>query len=205
MLQISIAPAMLRLLAAHAELDPQRVALPVQLGLNDPLIYALGTALHRDQVQASGLGALYRETLAQALVAHVLQQYAHLPQPAPQRTAGLDGNRLQSVLDYIAAHLDADLSLAELARVANVSPYYFARSFKQATGQPPHQYVIAQRIAAAQRLLAQGSSVGEVAAQVGFADQSHLTRQFKRLVGTTPRAFQQQRKKIQFLGKDVQA
>jgi AraC family transcriptional regulator len=78
-----------------------------------------------------------------------------------------------------------------MAAVAHLSPYHFARQFKAATGLPPHQYVLARRIERAQQLLRDGDdlSLSEVAAGAGFSDQSHFSRHFKRVVGTTPRQF----------------
>jgi AraC family transcriptional regulator len=91
------------------------------------------------------------------------------------------------VTDYINDHLANDLSLGELAALAHLSPYHFARLFKRTTGQTLHQYVIERRVEAAKRLLLTGHlTVTEVAALVGFHDQSHLYRHFKRLLGVPP-------------------
>jgi AraC family transcriptional regulator len=103
----------------------------------------------------------------------------------------LRGERLRAVVEYIRAHLDARLTLGHLAGVARLSPCHFARLFKNSTGLPPHQYVIARRVERAKDLL-RGEGrlpLAEVAAEVGFCSQSHLTRHFKRLVGVTPRRF----------------
>jgi AraC family transcriptional regulator len=101
-------------------------------------------------------------------------------------------HKLRAVLEYIHEHLDAELSLYHLAGVAQVSLFHFARLFKNSTGLPPHQYVIAQRVERAKELLRQRDilPLAEIAVESGFADQSHFTRQFKRLVGVTPRLFQ---------------
>ena len=78
-----------------------------------------------------------------------------------------------------------------------MSPHYFSRLFKQTTGISPHQYVISCPIERAKDLLKQGKlSIAEIAKEVGFVDQSHLHRYFKRLVGITPKAFFKQNKKI---------
>jgi AraC family transcriptional regulator len=83
------------------------------------------------------------------------------------------------------------LTLAEIAAVARLSPYHFARQFKAATGLP-HQYVIKRRVELAKQLLQAGGhlSLAQVAARAGFADQSQFTHHFKRLVGVTPGRFQ---------------
>jgi AraC family transcriptional regulator len=95
------------------------------------------------------------------------------------------------VVEYIEGHLDAGVTLEQLAAVARLSPYHFARQFKRATGMPPHQYVIARRVERARQLLQGGDdlALAEVAAHAGFSDQSQFTRHFKRLVGVTPGQF----------------
>jgi len=81
-----------------------------------------------------------------------------------------------------------------LARQIGFSPYHFARLFRQTTGESPHQFVLRQRIERAQRLLAEGGMpLAHVAVESGFADQSHLTRAFKRQLGLTPRAYRRAR------------
>jgi AraC family transcriptional regulator len=80
--------------------------------------------------------------------------------------------------------------LNDIAEAVHLSPFHVARLFKQALGVSPHQYLIQVRVNSARSLLSAGSgerSLAEVASAVGFADQSHLTRHFKRLLGVTPK------------------
>ena len=101
---------------------------------------------------------------------------------------GLTHLQLQQVLDYIQTHIDRDLSLAELAETLNLSPTYFASAFKQAIEVSPHQYVIQQRVERAKLMLSKTDlAIADIALQVGFSSQSHLTQQFKRLTGMTPK------------------
>ena len=78
-----------------------------------------------------------------------------------------------------------------MVAVARLSPYHFARQFKAATGLPPHQYIIARRVERAKGLLQENDdlSLSQVAARVGFSDQSQLSHHFKRLVGVSPGRF----------------
>ncbi len=104
------------------------------------------------------------------------------------KNKGLTHTQLQQVLDYIHAHLERDLSLAELADVINISPTYFASLFKQAIEISPHQYVIQQRVERAKLMLSKTDlTIADIALQVGFSSQSHLNQQFKRLTGRTPK------------------
>ena len=136
-------------------------------------------------------GPLAAESLANVLAVHLIR---HLV--APRRfERGRDGTlprgRLRAVVEYIEEHLDAGSSLEELAAVARLSAYHFARQFKAATGLPPHEYVIARRVERARQFLQGGGdlSLAEVGAQAGFSDQSQFTHHFKRLVGVTPGQF----------------
>jgi len=100
------------------------------------------------------------------------------------------GYRLTRVLDYIAASLDGNISLAQLSAIAGMSPHYFSELFKQSTGRTPHTYVLHQRIEhAKQRLRDPECSVIDAGLEVGFENPSHFARVFRRLVGTTPSRF----------------
>jgi len=93
-------------------------------------------------------------------------------------------------LEYVEERLDAALTLKQMAAVARLSAYHFARQFRAATGLPPHQFVILRRVERAKVLL-QGNdlSLADVAALAGFSGQSVFCHHFKRLVGVTPRQF----------------
>jgi AraC-like DNA-binding protein len=93
---------------------------------------------------------------------------------------------VQRVREYIEAHFDRNLSLAELGQLVAFSPYYLARTFKAELGIPPHAYLESVRIRHAQQFLAQGLPIAEVALMTGFPDQSHFTTRFRRAVGITP-------------------
>ncbi|MBV8888017.1 MAG: helix-turn-helix transcriptional regulator [Chroococcidiopsidaceae cyanobacterium CP_BM_RX_35] len=96
--------------------------------------------------------------------------------------------QLQQAIGYIRTHLDQDLSIVQLAKIINISPTYFASLFKRATGISPRQYVIQQRVKRANLLLRTTDlSIADIAFQVGFSSQSHLTQQFKRLTQMTPK------------------
>ena len=87
------------------------------------------------------------------------------------------------------SRLAESISLEELAKAAGLSPFHFARLFKAATGHPPHDYHIRLRVDRAQELLrtrAREWNLAAIASECGFADQSHFSRQFKRVVGITP-------------------
>jgi AraC-like DNA-binding protein len=92
----------------------------------------------------------------------------------------------KKVREYLDQHYDEEISLKQLARVAELSPYYLLRLFKKEVGVTPHIYLTYRRIIVAKRLLVAGHSIAEVTYETGFVDQSHLTNRFKHIIGVTP-------------------
>jgi AraC-like DNA-binding protein len=80
-------------------------------------------------------------------------------------------------------------ALDDLAEAVRTRPFSLLRAFKEATGLPPHAYLTTVRVRRARELLDLGMPPARVAAEVGFTDQAHLTRHFKRAVGVTPGAY----------------
>jgi AraC-like DNA-binding protein len=99
------------------------------------------------------------------------------------------------VQDYIHAHYDQSISIGQLSVLTQLHPAYLVRTFHATMGVPPHVYLIHVRVLAAKRLLLAGMDSGQVAVETGFADQSHLTRHFKRLVGVPPVRYVQKKVK----------
>jgi AraC-like DNA-binding protein len=108
------------------------------------------------------------------------------PDPRPAR-GGLPPATLRRIRDYVDANLDKTIDLGSLARTAELSPYHFARSFKQSEGVTPHGYVLERRIVKARELLTRTARpLSDIALEVGFADQSHFARRFRQAVGVSP-------------------
>jgi AraC family transcriptional regulator len=159
--------------------------IPLLAGTIDPLIAQLAVHLHVTP-QAT---RLYHDSLTLALIAQ-LGQLALPSGPAP---SALDP-RLTRAIDYIEAHLEEDLSLEALAGIAALSPFHFSRSFKAATGVPPHKYLMLRRVERAKVFLATTKlPVAEIAFRVGYQDVSRFTSVFRRETGVTPGAFRKDR------------
>jgi AraC family transcriptional regulator len=100
---------------------------------------------------------------------------------------GLAGWQKNKVVDYIEDHLEEEISLQELADIAQLSRFHFARAFKQSFGTPPHRYHMSRRMERAKALLeVHARSVTEVGMMLGFAETSSFTTSFRRSVGLTP-------------------
>ncbi|MCE7981131.1 MAG: AraC family transcriptional regulator [Caldilinea sp. CFX5] len=197
-LALYLAPTWLLTVAAEVGVDAQSVKLIPRSGVVDAFLHQLGLALLTELKNGGIAGQRYVATLTHTLALHLLRNHALLQRAPATCTAGLAPQTLRKVLDYIEDHLPQSLTQAEVAAIAHVSPFHFARLFKQATGQSLHQYILSRRIAAAQRLLLAGRlTLADIALQVGFTDQSHLTRHFKRQCGMTPKLFAQERTNVQ--------
>jgi transcriptional regulator GlxA family with amidase domain len=97
---------------------------------------------------------------------------------------------VRRVKEHVEAHLSESVDLAQMAGVAGLSVFHFAREFRQATGVTPHCYLTRRRVERAQELLVDsGLDLSDVASAAGFFDQSHMARHFRQILGTTPREF----------------
>lgn len=159
----------------------------------DPLIQQIAIALKTSLEVDGTTTQLYADTMANALAVHLLTRYSTCKDTLQLAQGGLSKCQLKQVLTHIHDSLDREISLADLSRLVQLSPYHFSRLFKQSIGIAPHQYQIRCRIDRAKELLLERKlSLAEIAGLVGFSSQGHLNYHFKRWVGTTPKGFLQQ-------------
>lgn len=118
-----------------------------------------------------------------------LSRHLYLKAPSLRRDSPLE---LQRARDFLHAQMAHDVSLEELATYSGVDRFRLTRQFKKAFGQSPHAYLVRLRLRAARAMLARGMAPVEVAAEVGFADQSHLGVWFRRAFRMTPAAYRKQ-------------
>ena len=177
----------------HEVVDPDTIELLPLFATPDPFIYQIGVAMKSALIKQGDTSRLYAETLVNSLILHLLEHYCTTRLSLRECITGkLPQHKLRQVIEYINAYLDRDLSLKELSNVVQMSPHYFSKLFKQSTGTTPHQYVIRCRVDRAKDLLKQRQlSIAEISKEVGFVDQSHLHRHFKRSVGVTPKTYAQ--------------
>jgi AraC family transcriptional regulator len=190
-LSLLLQPAFVGKVATELDLNPDRIELLPSIAVRDSRLETIGACL-LEELRSGGLhGRVYADHLASALAVVLLRRYSVRPPAQEDRIERLPDQRLRRVVAYIQANLgDSSLSLGDLAAVAHLSPYHFARRFKEAMGVSPHQYLIHQRVERAQRLLRDGQeTITKIASDVGFSDHSHLCRHFKRIVNLTPAEF----------------
>jgi AraC family transcriptional regulator len=190
-LHICLEPGLVARVAAEAfGLDPARLTVPPLDGLDLPHLRAAMGAVGVELTAGAVGGWLAAESLANVLVVHLIRHVLSPRRPERGRDGVLPRGRPRAVFEYVEERLDAGLTLEQMAAVARLSAYHFARQFKAATGLPPHQFVIMRRVERAKvLLLGSDLSLAEVAARAGFSDQSQFCQHFKRLVGVTPRQF----------------
>jgi AraC family transcriptional regulator len=131
----------------------------------------------------------YVDTLVE-LLKHELNRVASRRPHEPVKQSGLTARQVHIVVDYMDSHLADKMAISEFAALLNMTPFHFIRTFKQATGVPPHQFMIRRRIDRAKELLAERhTAIADVAAKSGFNSAAELTRAFRRIVGTTPSSY----------------
>jgi AraC-like DNA-binding protein len=151
--------------------------------VRDREVAALLRRFHRLS-QSPGSGMLERESyLNEALVLLVCRHATPRQEPRPP---GREHGAVRLSRQYLEEHAAQNLTLGAMARYAGLSPFHLCRVFRDTVGMTPHAYQTQVRVRRAKSLLRAGVPIPLAAAEAGFYDQAHLTRQFKRIVGLTP-------------------
>lgn len=155
----------------------------------DALIQNIGLTLLAETESNTPSGRLFTDSLIQTLTLHLLANYS-TARTAPAANGGLSGFRLRRVKEFIAENLEEDLSLTDIASVAELSQYHFARAFRKTVGMTPQQYVMQQRIERAKQLLSNAElPIVEISLRTGFENQSHFTTLFRKFTKLTPKSW----------------
>jgi AraC family transcriptional regulator len=184
-LHLYLPPDYLDALAAQAGMA--RAELIDGYDREDPLLFSLGGHVLRELQGGAATGdPLVGEALAQLVALQLLRAHCSL-RPVATGLPRLPAWRLRRVTELVESRLDGELTLCAMAAAAGLSPYHFSRSFKAATGRPPHRYLLERRVERARQLLRDpAQEIAQVALAAGFASQEHMTTVFRRLTGTTP-------------------
>lgn len=167
---------------ARPEFAEQRhTADPVLLHFAQTLRHASSNDLKHD--------VLFGSSMALSLARHLLLRYGSggAPSESPAKDR-ISPRALKEAKEFMEAHLQSGMTVKQIADAVRISPSHFSRIFKDATGRSPYQYVMELRMSKAKEMLVRHrSSLKEVTYSLGFADQSHFTREFRRTFGTTPK------------------
>ena len=177
------------------ELDPERVRSfssdaaivnpHTRLAVRDSVLERLIGCVRAEVESGCRSGRLFAEGLSMSLLSRLAACYMQRARPA-HATSKLSSQQVKLTIEFIDAHLGADLAIGTLAEQLSMNAYTFARRFKATLDLTPHGFVLSRRIRRAEMLLAGDLPLSEIALAVGFASQSHFTEAFRRRTGLTP-------------------
>jgi AraC family transcriptional regulator len=169
------------------ERDVQDVELHDVVKADDPAIHRTAMLMAHEAAQGAAGSRLMVDSLSCQLSVHILRRHADALFRESPGVNGLSFGQERTVRDYVDQHLQKSISLEDLACTVGLSRYHFARRFRQSTGTTPHEFVLRQRVERAKTLLHRTNTpLPDIACSCGFADQSHMTREFRKRVGLTP-------------------
>jgi len=166
-------------LCGAADGTPPRFTQPV---LDDPELFRAWQDLY--EAFATSAPASHRQALLMVCLRELVRRHAaQAVEPRPENPA------VALARGHLASHADQRVPLDDLARLAGLSRHHFLRTFKAATGLPPHTYQLQQAVEKAKSLLAGGAPISQAALDSGFSDQSHFSRLFRQFTGATPQQY----------------
>jgi AraC family transcriptional regulator len=159
-------------------------------GIIDPVMVHLGSVLLPAFQRPNEASALFVEHVTFAMLTHLCNSYGGARPGTPFSKGGMTRLQATRAKEFLAAHCADDLSLVDVARSCGLSRGHFTKAFRVTTGLTPHQWLQRYRIdKAKEQLVNPALTIADIAISCGFADQSHLTRVFSRLVGDSPAAW----------------
>jgi AraC-like DNA-binding protein len=180
----SLYPTTAHMQMALSELTGRHGSTPYfnEVRVDDP--WAMRSVLSLHTALTHGAGALEIEARFLRTLAGLIQRYGDTS--VAEQRLGNEKETIRKARAYIDEHYARGVSLNELAQHVALSPYYPLRAFSAEVGMPPYAYLESVRVRHAQRLIETGRPLSEVAIQTGYSSQSHMTRQFKNILGATP-------------------
>jgi AraC-like DNA-binding protein len=172
------------------ELTGRRQGLPLFKDVRVDHRWAANHVLTLHEAILKGASPLECESRALWTLTQFIKRYADIS--SPRQPMGTEKKAIQQARAYIEEYFAAGITLNQLAQQVALSPYYFLRVFSSEMGMPPYAYLESVRIRHAQQLIENGKPLAEVAIEVGFSSQSHMTRRFKKIIGATPGQYAQQ-------------
>jgi AraC family transcriptional regulator len=163
-------------------------------GLNDELIRQVGASVLNELSEQTATSRMVAEMSSLMLATRLIQNYIdrNLINRITGAARSLEHARMRRVLDYIDQNLEEEFTVSDLARMANLSVFHFARVFANTMGMPPQRYVSQRRLESAKKMIGTGRlPLSEIAFRSGFSSQASFTRAFRRATNMTPGEFRQ--------------
>ena len=187
LMSLRVEPQLVHDVASGTGADPARVEIAGSFSHRDPRMEKLAFALFRELMAGLPSGPVFGDEIAACMAARLLERHGQGPSRVVGRIrGGLSKPSLARVLSFMHDEMGERIGLRDLANVAALSVFHFARQFRQSMGVAPHAYLVRVRVEEAARAILGGASPGDAAAPVGFSSQGHLTQHMRRALGVTP-------------------
>jgi AraC-like DNA-binding protein len=185
-LVVNVTPATLNEIT-YAHHRPRVERLVWRQGTIDPVVAHLGQSLVAALNSPLDASKLFVDHILQAMNCHLVWSYGNAAKSTPIFRGGLSSWQMRRSTELLDAHLDGNITIQELAGACGLSLGHFARAFAKTFGRPPHRWLTERRVDRAKDFIVNSQlSLAEIAALCGFADQSALSRSFKRIHGISP-------------------
>ena len=169
------------------ERDIEDVEINDHVRAEDCILPQIAQMLKAELLKGAIGGSLLVESLRIQCCIHLLRNYAQTRFSEPPASGSFKACERRVILDFIHENTSRNITLSEMAAALNMSPYHFARKFKEEFGTPPHKFLMNDRLKNATELMSHSQKpLKVIAAQTGFSDQSHMTRSFQSSYGVTP-------------------
>jgi len=187
-LTLSASPTFLNKVAEELGLNPGGIEIRNRFQVRDTQLENIGWALKEEMKCGYPCGQLYFDSLSVAVATRLICYHSSKSMEMKRSNKRLSDRRLRRLFDYIEDNLAENISLGDLAAVIDLSVSHFKVLFREAVGLSPHQYLIRRRVERAKNLLGEGKlSISQIAAESGFAHQSHLAHHMHRVLGVAPK------------------
>lgn len=192
LVSVDFSPKYLSRMAQEMNISAKVELKDTVLQQKDLLIQQLSLAFLAEAEKKETASRLYSESIAHTLMFHLIKNYSTANFEEKLFSGGLSGNKLRRVTEFINDNLEQDLTLTEIAQVAGLSHFHFARAFRKTMGITSQQYITNRRIEKAKELLAKSDlPIVEVGFQTGFKNQSHFTTLFRKITSLTPKLWRE--------------
>lgn len=177
---------------AREQINTSRVELIPTFAQPDALIQSIALNI-KAELDSEKDERFCIEPLYHALLMHLLKNYCNKEFLTDQTGNGLPPHKLRQAINYINCNLDKNIKISDIAKLLDISQYYFCRLFRESTNVAPYRYVIQQRVFKVQALIRENKlSLCDIAIECGFSSQSQMTHHFRKLVGVTPKIYRDQ-------------